>query len=81
MKQEAKQGIVIFLKAHAGSKSECDLPYLYSGRDAPLVSLYMENDNPFENTGLSQYDGVRVEVSGTAGRNNDFIVTQINVIQ
>lgn len=80
MEQESKQGTIIFLKAHAGSKSECELPYLYSGKSEPLVPLYMENDNPFENKGLVQYDGVRVAVSGSAGRNNDFIVTQVNAI-
>lgn len=80
MEQLTKQGTIIFLKAHEGSKSECNLPYLYCGREESLVSLYMENDNPFENKGLSQYDGLRVMVTGYVGRNSDFIVTQVNEI-
>ena len=80
MEQLTKHGTIIFLTTHDGSKSECALPYLYCGKAEPLVPLYMENDNPFENNALTPFDGRRVTVTGYVGRNNDFIVTQVNAI-
>lgn len=80
MEELTKQGTIIFLRSREGSKSECDLPYLYCGRSEPLVLLYMENDNPFVNKGLTPYDGLRVTITGHVGRNDYFIVTQVNAI-
>lgn len=80
MEQETKQGTIIFLMAHTGSKSECSLPYLYCGKAEPLVPLYMEHDNPFENNGLAQYDGHRVTVTGHVGQGDAFVVTHVEAI-
>ena len=80
MQEESMQGVVIFSRSNEGSKSECSLPHLYRGKDEPLVTLYKEDDNPFENGSLLVYDGQRVEVSGNSGSDNDFIVTSIKNI-
>lgn len=80
MDLETKQGTVVFLKANSGSKSECVLPHLYAGKDTPLLQLFMEKDNPFENKALIPYDGARVKVIGNVGRSNDFIISKIEII-
>lgn len=80
MENQTREGVVVFLKANEGSKSECSLPYLYLGRDVPLLPLFVVNDNPFENGGLAIYDGVRVKVVGNVDKNNVFIVSEIETI-
>lgn len=80
MEVQKKRGTVVFLKANEGSKSEGLLPRLYEGKDKPLLSLFLRNDNPFENKGLHPYDGVRVEVTGIIGSNGDLTVHEIKAI-
>ena len=77
---ETKEGVVVFLLSNDGSKSECLLPHLCIGRDIPILPLYMEGDNPFENKALYEYDGCRVKVHGKHGNNNVFIVSSIETI-
>jgi len=55
-------GVVVFLRSDIGSKSESMKPYLYQGRDIPLLPIRMKNDNPFENSSLVKFDGRRVIV-------------------
>lgn len=77
---DTKEGVVVFLRSNEGSKSECILPYLYMGRTEPMLPLYLENDNPFENRGMTKYDGHRVRIDGKTSNNNVFIVNKINAV-
>jgi len=80
MEKQTKRGTLVFLKANVGSKSERIAPYLYAGKDEPLLPLFKEGDNPFENKTLVPFDGAHVEVVGNAERGNDFIVSKIEII-
>ena len=80
MQEEQKtrlSGVVVFLLANAGTKSEARLPYLYQSKSVPLVSIMLKEDNPFENKGLSEYDGAKVEIDGTVATSGTFIVDNI----
>ena len=46
-----KSGIVIFLEANKGSKSEGIYPYLYESAEN-CIRIMMQDDNPFENIRL-----------------------------
>ena len=71
-----KSGIVIFLEANKGSKSEGIYPYLYESA-GNCVRIMMKDDNPFENTELLPYDGKRVVVHGIMSQGNIFIINSI----
>ena len=71
-----RSGIVIFLAANRGSKSEGVYPYLYESA-GNYMRIMMKDDNPFENSELVNYDGERVTISGSMGRSNIFIVNNI----
>ena len=70
-------GVVVFLLANADTKSEAQFPYLYRSKSVPLVPLMRKEDNPFENNGLFEYDGARVEVEGRVAVSGTFIVDNI----
>ena len=76
-KTETLTGIVFFLDANQGSKSEGMLPFLYVSKDEK-IKLLLKGDNPFENTGLQPYDGKSVEITGTRKRNGTFVIEQIS---
>ena len=71
-----KSGIVIFLEANKGSKSEGIYPYLYESAEN-CIRIMMQDDNPFENIKLRPYDGMRVIISGSIERGNIFIINNI----
>lgn len=71
-----KSGIVIFLEANKGSKSEGIYPHLYESAEN-CVRIRMKDDNPFENTELLPYDGKRVVVRGIMSQGNIFIINSI----
>ena len=75
------KGVVVFLRVNEGSKSESVAPFLYQGKDARPVPLFLRGDNPFENGGLSAYDGMCVEVAGATGRGDVFEVEDVSVSQ
>lgn len=80
MQEEQKtrlSGVVVFLLANAGTKSEAHLPYLYQSKSVPLVSLMLKEDNPFENKRLSEYDGSKVEIDGCIATSGTFIIDNI----
>jgi len=74
-------GVVVFLMSNEGSKSESVLPYLYQSRAVPCLPLMLKNDNPFENNGLVEYDGVRVEIEGRIAASGTFIIDEIKRCQ
>lgn len=74
---ETLSGVVIFQRTNAGSKSEALLPYLYRGKDEPLLPVYLKDDNPFENSGLTAYDGQSVTIVGAIERGK-FVITEIS---
>ena len=74
------RGTVVFLKANEGSKSESILPFLYQRRDVPPQRVMLRNDNPFENTGFSAYDGRQVEVVGEIVPSGTFVVDEVHTI-
>ena len=71
------KGIIIFMQAKVGSKSEGVYPYLYVG-NAELIKVYFEGDNPFENETLWRYDGEKVVLEGALKENNVFVITEIS---
>ena len=74
---ENLEGVVVFLPAHEGSKSEGVYPFLYQGREKPVVKLALKGDNPFENKGLLGYDGKNVKVIGAFLRTGTFVVESV----
>jgi len=70
-------GVIVYLLAHQGSKSEGVYPFLYQGRDKQMVKLFLKGDNPFENKGLLVYDGKKVKLSGTLSRTGTFVVESV----
>ena len=83
MKEEQKtrlSGVVVFLLANARTKSEARLPYLYQSKSVPLVPLMLKEDNPFENKGLSEYDGAKVEIEGSIATSGTFIIDNIRCL-
>ena len=71
------QGTIVFLKANEGSKSEALVPFLYQNQDAPLQKVMLRDDNPFENNGMSQYDGKAVKIFGEIALSGTFVVDEI----
>ena len=71
------EGVVVFLPAHEGSKSEGVYPFLYQGREKPVIKLVLKGDNPFENKGLLGYDGKNVKVIGVFSRTGTFVVESV----
>lgn len=69
-------GTVVFLKTNLGSKSEGVFPFLYQDQDR-ITKIRLQNDNPFENRGLRPFDGKAVEIRGSAGRGNIFLISEI----
>jgi hypothetical protein len=74
-----KRGTIIFLPENEGSKSECFLPFLYSGRDS-LVRIRFKGDNPFENLTLKEHDGKAVVLTGNEDRRGMFLVESVTEI-
>lgn len=73
-------GTVVYLPANPGSKSEGTLPFLYLGKGIASVRLMRKGDNPFENDGLSEYDGKAVEVAGHSTDAGTFVVDEVNIL-
>ena len=73
------RGTIVFLVANADSKSENTYPYLYQDRKTK-IKIFKEGDNPFENHGFDDFDGKRVELKGSLGRGNIFVVKEIKAI-
>ncbi len=73
-------GTVVYLPANPGSKSEGTFPYLYLGKGVTPVRLMRKGDNPFENDGLSEYDGKAVEVAGISTDGGTFVVDDVKTI-
>lgn len=72
------KGIVIFRAENKRSKSEGMFPYLYIG-EGEFVRIKLENDNPFENNGLWEYDSKKVDVCGELNELNTFIISSIRL--
>ncbi len=73
------QGTIVFLAANDGSKSEGVYPHLYQDRETK-IKIFKEGDNPFENHGFDDFDGKQVELKGSLGRGNIFVVKEIKAI-
>ena len=58
-----------------GTKSESSRPYIILENGSQIL-LYKKNDNPFENTGFSSYEGQKVYVEGELV-NGTFVVENI----
>ena len=71
------RGTIVFLKANEESKSEAAIPFLYQDRDKQLQKVMLRDDNPFENSGFSFYDGKLVEISGEIALSGTFIVDEV----
>lgn len=74
------QGTIVFLKANEGSKSEAVLPFLYQKRNVPICKVMLRGDNPFENNGLSSYDGRWVELVGETALSGTFVVDEVRLL-
>lgn len=46
-----------------GTKSESQRPYICFENGTQIL-LYKKNDNPFENKGFTEYEGLEVQVEG-----------------
>lgn len=73
------RGTIIYLLANSGSKSEGVYPHLYQDRETK-IKVFKEGDNPFENHGFDDFDGKLVELKGSLGRGNIFVVKEIKAI-
>ncbi len=73
------RGTIIYLLANSGSKSEGVYPHLYQDRETK-IKVFKEGDNPFENHGFDDFDGKQVELKGSLGRGNIFVVKEIKAI-
>ena len=73
------EGVVRFVSHDEGSKSERIAPVLECGADRADIPVYMKNDNPFENTSLRGYEGLRVRVIGVM-RNGTFVAESVETI-
>lgn len=78
--QQTLKGVVVFLRENEGSKSEAILPFLYQGKGASLVRLFLKGDNPFENKGFTDCDGKTVELTGAFARSTTFEVTDVKLV-
>ena len=54
-------GIIQYKIFAEGTKSESSRPYIILENGSQIL-LYKKNDNPFENTGFSSYEGQKVLV-------------------
>lgn len=72
----SKHGIIIFLEANTGSKSEGIFPFLYETA-GKYTRIMLKDDNPFENNGLRPWDGQRVELLCEKGRGDILIINSI----
>lgn len=79
--KETLAGVVVFLRAAEGSKSEGVYPFLYQGREAGVVKIKLKGDNPFENKGFCQYDGQRVELTGARTFAGTFVAETVAVLE
>ena len=70
------EGTIVYKVDDIGSKSEGVKPFLYINKSS-WVKLYREGDNPFENKGFDEYDGMAVVVKGNTGKNGVFVVDDI----
>ena len=70
------KGKIIFMNANVGSKSEGRFPFLEL-EDGKIVMIILENDNPFENTALVEFEDKLVEAEGEFNENNTFIATEV----
>ncbi len=70
------KGIVIFKLANKGSMSENINPYLYVSK-GKFIKIYFENDNPFENKVLDEFDGKYVLLDGEYDEYNTFVISKI----
>jgi len=69
-------GTVVFLEAYRGSKSQGIYPFLYESAKS-CRRIMMADDNPFENTKLTVYDGKFVEIKCHPGNSDVWIVDDI----
>lgn len=74
------RGTIVFLKANEGSKSEAEHPFLYRKRNVPMCKVMLRGDNPFENNGLTSYDGRLVELVGETALSGTFIVDEVRLL-
>lgn len=68
-------GIIQYKIFAEGTKSESSRPYIVLENESQIL-LYKKNDNPFENTGFSSYEGQKVLVEGELV-NGTFVVENI----
>ena len=75
-KEDSFVGDLHFRTFAQGSKHQSKQPFLLHGKE--LILLFLENDNPFTNSGLIAFDGKKVQIDGK-WKNNRFIVQKISV--
>ena len=68
-------GIIQYKNFAEETKSESSRPYIVLENGSQIL-LYKKNDNPFENTGFSGYEGQKVSVEGEL-ENGTFVVENI----
>lgn len=73
------RGTIIYLRANVGSKSEGVYPCLYLDRNT-MIKIFKEGDDPIGNHGFDEFDGKLVDLKGSLGRSNFFIVKEIKAI-
>ena len=71
------KGRIVFLKTNFGSKSEGQFPFLVL-EDGETVKILLENENPFENNALREYEGKLVEAEGEFNENGTFIAISVD---
>ncbi len=69
-------GTVQFQLVNAGSKSECEKPFLIMP-DGSSFELYKENDNPFENNFFVPFKNQQVALSGELKESGQLYVSDI----
>lgn len=80
MEKQKLVGTVVFLKTNEGSKSEAIVPFLYQGKDSSPQRIMLREDNPFENNGLTAYDGKTVELAGAIAPSGTFLAETITAL-
>ena len=73
-----KKGTVVFQLSNVGSKSEGVLPYLYENNGV-FTRIYANDDDPFSNEKLRQFDGRYVHAEGETNRHGVFCISDIAV--
>ena len=74
------KGTIIFKESNKQSKSHGFFPYLET-EDGNQIKIRMLNENPFENSTLSEYEGKTVEVEGELSDTGTFIAESIREIE